>query len=149
MANEESKRHMRSIQKIVMQYTPLTKDARDKGLEEIGCCTRTEEVEIKHQQCYHKVFVNKSVYDSVYYFQQITASLKVRISITKYTQWTAKLSVRSVNKYAMLIFSKCVCLINVAKCRFNPNETIIMYDLSSSNLLSLVYSLFLLTATLV
>ena len=28
-------------------------------LEEIGCCTRTEEVEIKHQQCYHKVSVNK------------------------------------------------------------------------------------------
>ena len=90
-------------------------------LEEIGYCTRTEQVEIKHQQCNHKVFVNKSVYDSVYYFQQITASLKVRISVSRYTQWTAKLSVRSVSKCAMLIFSKCVCLINVAKCKFNPN----------------------------
>ena len=50
---------------------------------------------------------------------------------------------------ARLIFSKCVYLINVAKCKFDPNETIIMYDLSSSNLLSLVYNLFLLTATLV
>ena len=50
---------------------------------------------------------------------------------------------------AMLIFSNCVYLINVAKCKFDPNETIIMYDLSSSNLLSLVYNLFLLTATLV
>ena len=50
---------------------------------------------------------------------------------------------------AMLIFSKCVHLINVAKCKFEPNETIIMYNLSSSNILSLVYNLFLLTATLV
>ena len=50
---------------------------------------------------------------------------------------------------AMLIFSKCVYLINLAKGKFDPNETIIMYDLSSSNLLSLVYNLFLLTGTLV
>ena len=50
---------------------------------------------------------------------------------------------------AMLIFSKCVYLINVAKCKFDPNETIIMYDLSSSNFLSLVYNLSLLTETLV
>ena len=42
---------------------------------------------------------------------------------------------------AMLIFSKCVYPINVAKCKFDPNETIIIYDLSSSNLLSLVYNL--------
>ena len=34
-------------------------DKNSSRLEEIGCCTRTEEVEIKHQQCYHKVFVNK------------------------------------------------------------------------------------------
>ena len=40
-------------------------------LEEIGCCTRTVEVKIKHQQCYHKVFVNKQAYDRVYYSQQI------------------------------------------------------------------------------
>ena len=53
-----------------------------------------------------------------------------------------------VSTSAMVIFSKCVYLINVAKCKFDPNETIIMYDLSSSNLLSLVYNLFLLTATL-
>ena len=39
---------------------------------------------------------------------------------------------------AMLIFSECVYLINVAQCKFDPNETLIMYDLSSSNLLSLV-----------
>ena len=31
MANEESKRYMRSIHKIVMQYTPLIKYVRDKG----------------------------------------------------------------------------------------------------------------------
>ena len=49
---------------------------------------------------------------------------------------------------AMLIFSECVYLINVAKCKFDPNKTIIMYDLSSSYLLSLVYNLFLLTAAL-
>ena len=53
-----------------------------------------------------------------------------------------------VSTSAMLIVSKYVYLINVAKCKFDPNETIIMYDLSSSNLLSLVYNLFLLTATL-
>ena len=51
-----------------------------------------------------------------------------------------------VSTSALLIFSKCVNLINVAKCKFDPNETIIMYDLSSSNLLSLVYDVFLLTA---
>ena len=45
----------------------------------------------------------------------------------------------------VFIFSKCVYLINVAKCKFDPNETIIMYDLSSSNPLNLVYNLFLLT----
>ena len=53
-----------------------------------------------------------------------------------------------VSTSAMLIFSECVYLINVVKCKFDPNETIIMYDLSSSNLLSLVYNRFLLTATL-
>ena len=37
-----------------------------------------------------------------------------------------------VSTSAMLIFSKCVYLINVAKCKFDPNETLIMYDLSSS-----------------
>ena len=52
-------------------------------------------------------------------------------------------------KNAMIILSKCVYLINVGKCRFDPHETIIMYDLSSSNLLSRVYNLFLLTGTLV
>ena len=31
---------------------------------------------------------------------------------------------------AILIFSKCVFLINVTKCKFDPNETIIMYGLS-------------------
>ena len=45
----------------------------------------------------------------------------------------------------MLIFSTCVYLINVAKWKFDPNENIIMNDLSSNNLLNLV----LLTATLV
>ena len=53
-----------------------------------------------------------------------------------------------VSTSALLTFSKCVYLINVAKCKFDPNETTIMDDLSSSNLLSLVYNLFLLTATL-
>ena len=53
-----------------------------------------------------------------------------------------------VSTSAMRIFSKCVFLINVTKCKFDPNETIIMYDLSSSNLLILVYNLFLLTVTL-
>ena len=53
-----------------------------------------------------------------------------------------------VSASAMLIFSKCVYLIKVAKCKLDPNETIIMYELSSSNLLSLVYNLFLLTAIL-
>ena len=53
-----------------------------------------------------------------------------------------------ISTSAMLIFSKCVYLINVVNCKFDPNETIIMYDLSSSNLLSL-YNLFLLTETLV
>ena len=53
-----------------------------------------------------------------------------------------------ISTSAMLIFSKCVYLINVVKCKFGPNETIIMYDLSSSNFLSL-YNLFLLTETLV
>ena len=37
-----------------------------------------------------------------------------------------------VSTSAMLIFSKCVYLINVAKCKCDPNEIIIMYDLSSS-----------------
>ena len=41
-----------------------------------------------------------------------------------------------VSTRAMLIFSKCVYLINIAKCKSDPNETIIMYDLSSSNHLS-------------
>ena len=54
-----------------------------------------------------------------------------------------------VSTSAVLTFSKCVYLINVAKYKFDPNETIIMYDLSSSNRLSLVCNLFLLTATLV
>ena len=54
-----------------------------------------------------------------------------------------------VSTSAVLIFSKCVYLRNVAKCKFDPKETIIMYDLSSSNRLSLVCNLFLLTATLV
>ena len=53
-----------------------------------------------------------------------------------------------VSTSAILMFSKCVYLIKVAKCKFDPTETIIMYDLSSSNLLSLVYNLFLFTATL-
>ena len=47
-----------------------------------------------------------------------------------------------------LYFQNGVYLINVAKCKFDPNKTI-MHDLSSSNLLNLVYNLFLLTATLV
>ena len=34
--------------------------------------------------------------------------------------------------YYAHIFKMCVYLINVAKCKFDPNETIIMYDLSSS-----------------
>ena len=54
-----------------------------------------------------------------------------------------------VSTTAVLIFSKCVYLIDVAKCKFHTNETIIMYDLSSSDLLSLVYNLFLLIVTLV
>ena len=37
-----------------------------------------------------------------------------------------------VSTSAMLIFSKCVYLINVAKCKCDPNETIVMHDLSSS-----------------
>ena len=37
-----------------------------------------------------------------------------------------------VSTSAMLIFSKCVYLINVAKCKLVRNETLIMYDLSSS-----------------
>ena len=28
-------------------------------LEEIGCCKRTDEIEIKHQKCYHEAFVNR------------------------------------------------------------------------------------------
>ena len=34
--------------------------------------------------------------------------------------------------YYAYIFRMCVYLINVAKCKFDPNEAIIMYDLSSS-----------------
>ena len=34
-----------------------------------------------------------------------------------------------VSTSAMLTFSKCVHLINVAKCKFDPNETIIVYEL--------------------
>ena len=54
-----------------------------------------------------------------------------------------------VSTSAVLIFLKYVYLINVAKCKFDANEIIIMYDLSSTNLLSLVYNLFVLTAALV
>ena len=121
-------------------------------LEEIGCCTRTEENEIKHQQCYHKVLLIDRFMIGYNTFNNL-----LHLSRSEYLLQSIHNGQRNylyeMSTSAMLIFSKCIYLINVSKCKFDPNETITMYDLSSSNLLSLVYSrvynLFLLTATLV
>ena len=113
-------------------------------LEEIGCCTRTEQVEIKHQIKF--LLINR------FMIAYTTFNILLHFSRSRYLPQSIHNGQRNypyeVSTSAMLIFSKCVYLINVAKCKFDPNETIIMYDLSSSNLLSLIYNLFLLTAAL-
>ena len=108
-----------------------------------------QEVEIKYQQCCYKfLLINRfmTAYNT-------TFNKLLHLSRSGYLSQSIHNGRRNypyeVSASVVLIFSKCVYLINVAKCKFDPNETMILYDLSSSNLLSLAYNLFLLTTALV